>query len=118
MPRTSRKTYLVPESGSSHEFKNFLFKPGCRKCTDCGLRRRKPGLKLVVNEMGVHWLCHECRKKLIHVRWSTELDQNLTAMYNIRAEAVLLNAIRQDAPYLMQDAADCIRRAEQALPPA
>lgn len=114
--RIFRKAYLVPEGGSCDDLKHFLLRPGWRKCTDCGLRRRKPGLELRILENGVHWLCCECRKKLIHHRWTEELDQNLTAMYNIGAERALLDALRQAAPELMPNAADTIRRAQQAIP--
>ena len=115
MRLTSRRAYWVPEGGCDNDLKHFLLRPGWRKCTDCGLRRRKPGLKLVISEMGVHWLCHECRKKLIHVRWAEEVEQGLMAMYDVRAEQVLLEALRRFAPELTDEQ---FRRAQQAVPPA
>lgn len=93
MRRIFRKRYLVPENGNDRKFKRFLLSYGWRVCTDCGLRRRKRGLELRVLENKVHWLCVECRKKLIHHRWTEEVEQNLTAMYNVHAEHVLLDAL-------------------------
>ena len=97
MRLTSRKAYWVPEGGSDHDLKRLLLRSGWRKCTDCGLRRRKPGLKLVINERGIHWLCHECRKKLIYVRWADEVDQHLTATHEAGAEQVLLEVLQRFA---------------------
>lgn len=114
MRRTFQKRLLVPEGGNDRKFKRFLLSYGWRVCTDCGLRRRKRGLELRVTEQGVHWLCVECRKKLIHHRWTEEVEQGLTAMYNINAERVLLETLRRFGTVTDEQ----FRQAQQAVPPA
>ena len=108
MRHTFPKRFNVPEAGNDRKFKRFLLSYGWRVCTDCGIRRRKRGLQLRIAERAVHWLCVECRKKLIHHCWSEEVEQGLTAMYDLRAEHALLEALTNAG----------VRPAQQAVPPA
>ena len=91
--RLYHRRHPVPEAGSERDYKLFLLRPGWRVCTHCHLRRRKPGLKLVIDQTGVHWLCQECRRKLIFINWSAEWEQDLHCVYNARAERVLFETL-------------------------
>lgn len=72
MPVGYQKRLCVPETGSVHFFKRFLFYGPWRACDGCGKRHRK----LHIRDHGttIHWVCHNCCKRLIYRDWSKPRD--------------------------------------------
>jgi len=95
MHHKSKSKLRVPEAGSDRVFKRFLLSYEWRKCTDCGIVRKKRNLVTKLSPTTVHWLCTECRCKLIHAEWALENEQGLQAVYGQHVEQALFEALER-----------------------
>jgi hypothetical protein len=91
-----------PEKGQRQVFKRYLLRGTWRHCEGCGTHPRN----LIVRCMNtrIAWVCKSCSGKLIFQDWGYDVQmlQEVEAYYNVRAEALITEALTRELPFLRE----------------